>query len=80
MNMLVCLITNEIKHINHNYDLQVDKVSVSKDGEFKFDFLCHSINDSIIVETDEVIDDFQGNKYLYEDDQIILNPEFIEGE
>jgi hypothetical protein len=81
MNILVEKQTNLIKHQGYIY-IQEDSDIVVKDdgGNIKFYFGDLNRSNCDIYEIDNPIEFFIGNKYLYIEGEIVLNPEYIEPE
>lgn len=72
--------TNLIKHQGMNYDLQDHQtVVLYSTGVINFIFADLNKDNSYLVEHDN-IPGFIGNKYKYEDEEVVLNPDWIEEE
>ena len=73
--------TNIIKHRGFRYTLLEDRVKVRDDeGNLKFVFGTLNKYNCKVYELSYHIDDFIGNKYMYVDEEVILNPDYVEEE
>lgn len=70
--------TGLIKHQGRDYAFDVDRVvvfdPVTEVVDFYFGDL--NVNTASSYEIDNVIADFMGNKYLYQDGQVVNNPDW----
>lgn len=79
INILINKADGVILHQNKVYEILEDKVNVyDKIGNILFVFA--TLNSSIVevVEISDIISNFVGNKYMFVDGKIVLNPEYIE--
>lgn len=70
--------TNLIKHQGMTYDLQ-DKQVIVKDSLGNVKFIFGDLNKNTAYQEDiSDIDSFVGNKYIYQDGEVVLNPDWSE--
>jgi len=72
--------TNLIKHQDLNYTLEDHQVVV-KDSYDNVKFIFGDLNKNTAYTADvSHIDSFIGNKYIYENEEVVLNPDWVEPE
>jgi hypothetical protein len=77
-NILVKNDTREIKHQDAHYVLLDKHIRVEKDGILQFYFSDLNKNNATVYQIDNPIVNFIGNKYLYENGEVALNPNWEE--
>ena len=78
-NILVDKQTGLIKHQGFNYTLSETDVEVKTDEGYLM-FVFGTLNSFLceVIELDEPINAFLGNKYLYKNEEVVANPDWSE--
>jgi hypothetical protein len=79
-NILVHKGTREIKHQGADYTIDDVRVAVEQNGVLLFYFGDLKSSNAEVAEIDTPITDFVGNKYLFVDDEVVENPDYISPE
>lgn len=77
MKILVENSSRLIKHKGYNYTLSDSQATVD---DTNIIFVDLNSSNSTVYEVDSVPSPFHGNKYLYVDEEIVDNPDYVEPE
>ena len=79
-NILVNINTHQIRDYNRDYTLFHNATIVAEDDHVLFVYSDLSSENCIVYQIEDSIENFAGNKYLYQNDEVSEDPTYVEPE
>ena len=78
MKIIVEKETNIVKYAGDEYEIDSGNIKVSQAGQLKFIIGDMNSSNATCVEVDDIPNDFFGEKYLFQNNNFVINPKYTE--